>query len=222
MTSSLTGCLTHPNPPIITYLHTKVCSGLSHISHLWRSNGHGIILQNLHRRYKHCSVMQRLCIIPSKDHKFGITVEGCQSFSCIWRHKSQCILEPWMGELTNARSSKKTRGKRLSDEQKGQRTKRRSAMDEPSLNISLDSSLEFRMNNIYDESDDDDDDAPGSNSIFDIAASLFLNIFIGNVSLVQYLMARDLAPEVLNYTYFWNYFLPCLLLKPRATHLCIA
>ena len=75
-------------------------------------------------------------------------------------------------------------------------------MDEPSLNISLDSSLEFRMNNIYDESDDDDDDAPGSNSIFDIAASLFLNIFIGNVPFVQYLMARDLAPEVLNYTYF--------------------
>ena len=73
----------------------------------------------------------------------------------------------------------KTRGKRLSDEQKGPRTKRRSGMDEPSLNISLDSSLEFRMNNIYDESDDDDDDAPGSNSIFDIAASLFLNIFIG-------------------------------------------
>ena len=98
MTSSLTGCLTHSNPSIITYLHTKVCSGLSHISHLWRSNGHGIILQNLHRCYKHCSVMQRLCIIPSKDHKFGITIEGCQSVACIWRHKSQCILEPWMGE----------------------------------------------------------------------------------------------------------------------------
>ena len=99
MTSSLTGCLTHSKPPIITYLHTKVSSGLSYISHLWSSNGHGIILQNLHSFYKHCSVLQWICIIPSKDHKFGITIEGCQILDCIWRHKPQCILEPWMGEL---------------------------------------------------------------------------------------------------------------------------
>ena len=126
--------------------------------------------------------------------------------------------------MSNARSSKKTRGKRLSDEQKGPRTKRRSGMDEPSLNISLDSSLEFRMNNIYDESDDDDDDAPGSNSIFDIAASLFLNIFIGNVPLVQYLMARDLAPEVLilNLHILFFFFFFCffhILLCPTLTYL---
>ena len=93
MTSSLTGCLTHSNPPIITYLHTKVCSGLNHISHLWSSNGHGIILQNLHSCYKHCSVLQRLCVIPSKDHKFSITIEDCQTLDYIWRHKPQCILE---------------------------------------------------------------------------------------------------------------------------------